>query len=62
MSLQRLLPSRRTFLTSTAAAGALIATGARGQGAWPDHTVKIIIPYPAGGSTDVQSRIFVELL
>ena len=32
------------------------------QTAWPDHTVKIIIPYPAGGSTDVLSRILAEHL
>src|SRR5882757_5268336 len=55
-------PSRRTFLQSAAAAGVFIATGASGQSAWPDHTVRIIIPYPAGGSTDVLSRILAEHL
>ena len=60
--MQRLSPTRRTFLRSAAAAGVFIATAARGQGAWPDHTVKIIIPYPAGGSTDVLSRILAEHL
>ncbi|MFN3656062.1 MAG: Bug family tripartite tricarboxylate transporter substrate binding protein [Pseudolabrys sp.] len=53
--------NRRTFLTS-AAAGVLVATAARGQSGWPDHNVKIIIPYPAGGSTDVLSRILAERL
>jgi tripartite-type tricarboxylate transporter receptor subunit TctC len=53
--------NRRTFLSS-AAAGVLVATAARGQGAWPDHPVRIIIPYPAGGSTDVLSRILGEKL
>jgi tripartite-type tricarboxylate transporter receptor subunit TctC len=55
-------PNRRAFLQSAAATSLLIATGARGQGAWPDHPVKIIIPYPAGGSTDVLSRILAEYL
>ena len=55
-------PSRRAFLQFTAATSLLIATGARGQGAWPDHPVKIIIPYPAGGSTAVLSRILGEHL
>ena len=55
-------PNRRAFLQSAAATSLLIATGAHGQGAWPDHTVKIIIPYPAGGSTDVLSRILAEHL
>jgi tripartite-type tricarboxylate transporter receptor subunit TctC len=57
-----LTPNRRAFLQSAAAASIFIATAARGQGAWPDHTVKIIIPYPAGGSTDVLSRILAERL
>ncbi len=51
-------PSRRAFLQSSA--GFLVATGANGQTAWPDHNVRIIIPYPAGGSTDVLSRILGE--
>ena len=52
--------SRRAFLQSSAAAGAFIATAAHGQTGWPDHNVKIIIPYPGGGSTDVLSRILGE--
>ena len=55
-------PNRRMFLRSAAAASLLVATGARGQTAWPDRAVKIIIPYPAGGSTDVLSRILAERL
>ena len=62
MSSQRTSPNRRAFLQSAAAASAFIATGARAQTTWPDHTVKIIIPYPAGGSTDVLSRILAERL
>lgn len=55
-------PNRRAFLRSAAAASLFIGTGARGQAAWPDHPVKIVIPYPAGGSTDVLSRILGEHL
>lgn len=58
----RIASTRRTFLASAAAAGAFIATGARAQANWPDRPVKIIIPYPAGGSTDVLSRILAERL
>lgn len=54
--------NRRVFLQSAAAAGLLAATGARAQTNWPDHPVKIIVPYPAGGSTDVLSRIIAEHL
>jgi tripartite-type tricarboxylate transporter receptor subunit TctC len=60
MQVQRRSPNRRTFLASAAAASVLIATGARGQTTWPDHTVKIVVPYPAGGSTDVLARILAE--
>jgi len=62
MSEQRRLPNRRTFMQSAAATGIFVATGAYGQTTWPDHNVKIIIPYPAGGSTDVLSRILGERL
>lgn len=53
MSTRRTSPNRRTFLYSAAAASLLIVAGARGQTGWPDRAVKIIVPYPAGGSTDV---------
>ena len=62
MPTPRRLPNRRTFLASAAAAGLFIASGARGQAAWPDHLVRIIVPYPAGGSTDVLARILAESL
>jgi len=61
MQTRRSLPSRRTVLQS-AVAGVLFASGARAQPNWPDHTVRIIVPYPAGGSTDVLTRILGERL
>jgi tripartite-type tricarboxylate transporter receptor subunit TctC len=58
--------SRRTLLQTAVGASALAATCAVGQenraGGWPDRTVKIIVPYPAGGSTDVLVRILGEQL
>ena len=62
MSSPRTSPSRRAFLQSAAAASAFIATAARGQTTWPDRAVKIIVPYPAGGSTDVLARFLAEHL
>jgi tripartite-type tricarboxylate transporter receptor subunit TctC len=64
MSSQRRPPNRRTFLESAAAAGVFFATGARAQNpeSWPDHLVRLIVPYPAGGSTDVLARILADRL
>jgi tripartite-type tricarboxylate transporter receptor subunit TctC len=48
-------------VTSIAAASAMAAAGARAQDSkWPDHPVRIIVPYPAGGSTDVLTRILAQ--
>jgi len=56
-------PSRRAFLTSAAAAGVMAATRAHADDShWPDRPVRIIVPYPAGGSTDVLTRILAERL
>ena len=56
-------PSRRLVLAGMAASGAAGAAPARAQGAdWPNRPVRIIVPYPAGGSTDVLTRILAERL
>src|SRR5215510_11541353 len=61
MSTLRGLPNRRYVLASMAAAGAFAVTGACGEDSrWPDHPVRIIVPYPAGGSTDVLCRILAD--
>jgi tripartite-type tricarboxylate transporter receptor subunit TctC len=52
--------NRRAFLQTTAAAGVAIATGANAQTTWPEHNVRIIVPYPAGGSTDVLARFLAD--
>jgi len=57
------MQTRRVFLSSFVATGALAATLARGEDSrWPDRPVRIIVPYPAGGSTDVLTRILAERL
>jgi tripartite-type tricarboxylate transporter receptor subunit TctC len=58
----RNLISRRTLMRGAAASAALGLTPARAQNAinWPDHTVRMIVPYPAGGSTDVLFRMISE--
>ena len=55
--------SRRTLFKEAAAFTAIATTPAFGQGsAWPDRAVRIIVPYPAGGSTDVLMRLYAEQL
>ena len=43
-----------------AGAASLIAAPALAQTSWPERNVRIVVPYPAGGSTDVLSRILGE--
>ena len=49
---------RRTILA--AAALSLTATAGRAQEAWPTKPVKLICPFPAGGTSDVMARMVAE--
>lgn len=56
----RNLMSRRAVLAGIAAAAAAPQAGA--QGAYPSRVVRIVVPFPAGGTTDLLARIFAERL
>lgn len=55
---------RRNILRALAAASALglAASGASAQSALAGKTVKLVVPYPAGGNADLIARIFLEQL
>ena len=50
----RLIPA----LAATLVAITFAATGA--QAAYPDRPIRLIVPYPAGGSSDIVARSFAE--
>ena len=50
--------ARRALLGSSLAVAA-IGT-ARAQAAWPTRAVTLVVPWPAGGSTDVSMRAMAE--
>lgn len=44
------------------AAAALLSTTVLAQDKWPSKPVTVIVPFAAGGNTDVMARIFAEHL
>src|SRR5437867_388184 len=54
----------RRFLAGLAAAAAigLLAGASQAQDRWPARPVTIIVPFAAGGNTDVMARIFSDHL
>jgi tripartite-type tricarboxylate transporter receptor subunit TctC len=49
-------PRRRLVLGAGLACAASIALPAAAQGNWPTRAVKIIVPFPAAGTTDILAR------
>ena len=57
-------PTRRALLATTAGmAATALARPALAQGSgWPNRPVRVIVPWPPGGSTDVLVRLYAERL
>jgi len=52
--------TRRTILTAMAAAP--LTTRARADTAWPEHAVRVMVPYPPAGGADTTARIIYAKL
>ncbi|AOO81523.1 hypothetical protein BHK69_14605 [Bosea vaviloviae] len=52
-----MLMRRRTFMLSLVA---VAATGGANAAEWPERASTFVVPFPAGGSTDVVARLFAE--
>ncbi len=48
---------RRRHLFSSTLVGLAAPAVLRAQGVWPDRPVRLIVPFPPGGSTDTIARI-----
>lgn len=54
-----LAPNRRTAIVAIAA---LVASAGAFAQAWPAKPVRLVIPFPAGGSTDIVGRLIADKL
>ena len=53
------LPRRKILYLAAGAVAMVVSTIAWAQN-YPSHTIKIVVPYPAGGPTDLVARIIAE--
>jgi tripartite-type tricarboxylate transporter receptor subunit TctC len=59
--------TRRDFIQTLGAGAVLGAAGLSGRGAfaqanWPNKTIRVIVPYTAGGFTDITARLVTQKL
>lgn len=56
-----LLPRRTLVAAACALAGAMaLPAVAQGQASWPSHPVRLVVPFPASGATDLVARVVAQ--
>lgn len=49
--------TRRTLLQATAGAGCMHLTGVAPAGSYPDHPIRVVVPFSPGGNSDLVGRV-----
>jgi tripartite-type tricarboxylate transporter receptor subunit TctC len=54
--------TRRCFLSISALAFGMSGSGSARAQSYPDRAIKLVVPFPAGGPTDIMGRIAAQLI